>query len=252
MEEQDLEFQVQIWQDLAISKQVMMDSAAKALGLPTECSTEELQEALDAVINKAGKADSMITQARAAAREKLEAMEKQVAASEKQVAVVTGEKDALQAELDASAQTLEAKTAGNADTVKKVKQQLVEAQKEIKATKKALGDSPENVLKKLKEAKKQKADEATARKKLDAEFRSLRSEKNQLVKEKAEVQEKFTRLLELASKLAEQQRTLHSLSTEQHQALSAAGNSELTAVPELDKAMLEAIEAAAEQEQQEK
>ena len=43
---QDVEVQLQVWKDLAISKQILMGAATDALGLDAECSTEELKSAL--------------------------------------------------------------------------------------------------------------------------------------------------------------------------------------------------------------
>ena len=44
---QDVDIQLKVWKDLAISKQILMGAATDALGLDAECSTEELKEALD-------------------------------------------------------------------------------------------------------------------------------------------------------------------------------------------------------------
>ena len=54
---QDVEVQLQVWKDLAISKQILMGAATDALGLDSECSTDELKSALDQAIQRAKDAE---------------------------------------------------------------------------------------------------------------------------------------------------------------------------------------------------
>ena len=56
----DVDIQLQVWKDLAISKQILMGAAADALGLDSECSTDELKTALDQAIQRAREADIKI------------------------------------------------------------------------------------------------------------------------------------------------------------------------------------------------
>ena len=46
MSQADSDIQLQVWKDLAISKQILMGAATDALGLNAECTTSELKEAL--------------------------------------------------------------------------------------------------------------------------------------------------------------------------------------------------------------
>ena len=48
----DDEIQLQAWKDLAISKQMLIRVATEALGLTEECSTEELQTALEQAMER--------------------------------------------------------------------------------------------------------------------------------------------------------------------------------------------------------
>ncbi len=64
---QDVDIQLQVWKDLAISKQILMGAAADALGLDAECSTTELKTALDQAIERARDADLNIQETRSQA-----------------------------------------------------------------------------------------------------------------------------------------------------------------------------------------
>ena len=57
---QDVDVQLQVWKDLAISKQILMGAATDALGLDSECTTDELKAALDQAIKRARDADIKI------------------------------------------------------------------------------------------------------------------------------------------------------------------------------------------------
>ena len=56
----DVDIQLQVWKDLAISKQILMGAATDALGLDSECSTDELKIALNKAIQRARDADIQI------------------------------------------------------------------------------------------------------------------------------------------------------------------------------------------------
>ncbi len=64
----------------------------------------------------------------------------------------------------------------NANALQKAKRQVEEKQKELKAINIALADTPENIIRKLKNIKKQKLDEATARKHAEDANRKLKKE----------------------------------------------------------------------------
>ena len=61
---QDVDVQLKVWKDLAISKQILMGAATDALGLDAECSTEELKTALNEAIKRAQDADINIQETR--------------------------------------------------------------------------------------------------------------------------------------------------------------------------------------------
>ena len=68
---QDVDIQLQVWKDLAISKQILMGAAADALGLDAECSTTELKVALDQAIQRARDADIKIQEIRSQAEQQV-------------------------------------------------------------------------------------------------------------------------------------------------------------------------------------
>ena len=64
---QDVDVQLKVWKDLAISKQILMGAATDALGLDAECSSDELKQALNRAIERARDADINIQETRSTA-----------------------------------------------------------------------------------------------------------------------------------------------------------------------------------------
>ena len=79
---QDVDIQLQVWKDLAISKQILMGAAADALGLDSECSTAELKIALDQAIKRARDADINIQETRSQAEQQVAEYQKRTATAE--------------------------------------------------------------------------------------------------------------------------------------------------------------------------
>ncbi len=80
---QDVDIQLQVWKDLAISKQVLMGAATDALGLDAECTTAELKTALNQAIERARNADISIHETRSHADQEIAAYQEQVKIAEK-------------------------------------------------------------------------------------------------------------------------------------------------------------------------
>ncbi len=240
MDQSKLELQLQVWKDLAVNKQMMMSAAAEALELDSECSVEELKHALDIAIKRGKDADANIQAAKEKANAsiaemklKLEESERARSAAESAIAAA---QDAQQKAEHQAASGREA----NAKEISKLKEQIADKEKALKAIKVALADTPENVVKKLKTLKKQKSDEANERKRSEAEVRRLNKDKQELDKRNAELQA----TLEDATTLANQYRELHELCGQQQEQLKATGieSEELTGLPELDEALLERLD----------
>ena len=136
-------------------------------------------------------------------------------------------------------QQLAAGRAANAEEIKKVKNQLAEEQKKLKAIKLSLADTPENVVKKLKALKKQKADEATARKRAEDTMRSVRKEKQNLEQKLANLETALKNSADLASSY----KTLHEACNKMKDMLKDADD--LPEIPMLNEKLLEDIEQAA-------
>ena len=226
MTQPDVEIQLKVWKDLAISKQVLMGAATDALGLDAECGTDELRDALNTAITRAKEADSDIAEM----RQKMEASDKARSEAEIQVA------EAVQARENAERQ-LAAGKAENAEALKKARNEVNDKQNQLKAISKALADSPENVVKKLKTLKKQKLDEARLKTAAEAKVQKLRKEKS-LLESDLENQKS---LVEDAKKLAEQLKEIHAGFSAQFEALKESSEdvASLTAVPELDEELIE-------------
>ncbi|MBX2823320.1 MAG: hypothetical protein KTR33_01235 [Gammaproteobacteria bacterium] len=238
--------QLQIWKDLAISKQMIMNEAATALKLKSEWSQEELKEALDTAIKKGNEAEVLVKRNQSETDRAIADMQEELrkankARDEAIASVETAEQARAQAE-----QQLANGRRDNAEALKKAKQQVLDKDKELKAINSALADTPENVLKKLKNLKKQKHDESQARTRAEEAHRKLKKE-NKKLEEDLEVQSK---LVDQGSLLLAAYQELREISESQQSALKEAGQS-VEDIPELAKDLLDAF-ATEEPEEEEK
>ncbi len=231
-----MEIQLKVWKELAISKQVLMRGAAEALKLDPECSQDELKIALEETLRKIAKADADVVAAREQSRAAVAEIEKTLVQSQRARAAA----EALVAELQAAQENIAREMAiertAAAQELQKAKERLGEKDKALKAINTALADTPENVLKKMNTLKKQKQDEADARRDIEASLATLRKEK--------QLQDKqLSSLRENSSKLLTQHRDLHATGLKLHEQLVALAKEEVVpAVPELDATLLESIE----------
>ena len=153
LEQPDLELQLKVWKELAISKQVLMQTATKALGLADECSSDELEKALTLTIAQAKKAEIKFAKAQNEAKASIGSLQDKLEASEKANKAVAKARDEAIASIDAAEHKVTAGKQANSDELKKIKAQLADKQKEIKSITKVLADTPENVVKKMKDKK---------------------------------------------------------------------------------------------------
>lgn len=230
----ELELQLKVWKELAISKQMLMRAATDALKLDPNCSQEELKTALEGVLKKIAKAETEAADARAQAKITITAMENKVAASERALATAQASVAQLQATQDNSTKQMATERAAAAKDVQKVKDRVAEQERQLKAINTALSDTPENVIKKMNVLKKQKQEEADMRRQIESSLNTLRTEKRQQDQKVAS-----------AEKLATQYRDLHGISVTLHERATAAlpDAKDLPAVPELDAKVLEALGA---------
>jgi colicin import membrane protein len=235
----ELELQLKVWKELAISKQMLMRAATDALKLDPNVPAETLKEALEGVIKKIAKAEADVVTARTEAKQAITATEKKMAATEKALATAQATVTELQAAQDNAGKQLATERTAAARELQKVKDRLAEQERALKAINTALSDTPENVLKKMNVLKKQKQEEADTRRQIEASLNTLRTEKRQQ-------DQKLSDTAASAAKLAGQYRELHGLCVKLHeQATSLAKDAkDLPAVPELDEKLLEEIEQA--------
>ncbi len=237
MEQADLELQLKVWKELAISKQVLMRSAAEALKLNPDCTQEELRQALEGVAAKIKETEASVVETQQKAKLSLGVMEQKLAASVKAQAA----SEAALAELRATHEnfTREMATERSVSTqeIQKLKATIAERDKALKAINTALADTPENVLKKMNVLKKQKQEEADARRAVEVALAALRKDKQQQDKT-------FASLTESSAKLLTQHRELHALTTTIHEQLKplVTDAAALPALPELDTKLLESVE----------
>lgn len=239
MDQAQLDLQLKVWKDLAISKQILMRTAASALKLDPDCSQEELKEALEKTIKRGEQADAEVLAAREQAKQAIAEMEKKLAAAERDKAQAEKTAADLQTRNDNLTQQIAAERATNAKELQKLKERLAEREKALKAINTALADTPENVLKKMNALKKQRQDEAEARRQIEASFATLRTEKRKQDQQLADAQKNGTRL-------AAAHRELHDLCTTLHERLKplVEDPKDLPALPPLDTKLLEEMEQA--------
>jgi chromosome segregation ATPase len=242
---QDVEVQLKVWKDLAISKQILMGAATDALGLDAECTTEELKAALNEAIQRARDADLNIQETRSQADQQVAEFRKQAESAEKARAEA---EEAMAAAIKAREQAehqLATGKADNAEALKKARAEVVDRQNKLKAISKALADTPENVVRKLKTLKKQKLDEARQRAQVESRLVSMRKEKAKL---EAEL-ETSKSTLESAARLVEQLRAMHATCVEAEATIAGLSDKkkDQITVPNLDEAALEALEQVLEE-----
>ena len=202
---QDVDIQLKVWKDLAISKQILMGAATDALGLDAECSTEELKEALDKAIKRARDADINIQETRSQAEQQITEYKRQAdTAEEARKEAETAAAAAIKAREQAEHQLAQGKE-DNAVALKKARAEVAEKQNQLKAISKALADTPENVVRKLKTLKKQKLDESKLRSQTEGKLQTTRKK---LTKIEAELEQNKA-ALEAAAKIAPRIRELH-------------------------------------------
>ncbi len=225
----ELELQLKVWKELAISKQMLMRAATDALKLDPNCTQDELKAALEGVLKKIAKAETEAGDARAQAKITITAMENKVAASERALATAQATVTQLQTAQDNSTKQMATDRAAAAKELQKVKDRVAEQEKQLKAINTALSDTPENVIKKMNVLKKQKQEEADMRRQIEASLNTLRTEKKQQDQKAA-----------AGEKLAPQYRDLHAIAVTLHERATAAlpEVKDLPVVPELDAKLL--------------
>ena len=231
------DIQLQVWKDLALSKQLLANEVIKALDLDTTVSAAQLKDALNKLIDRANHADANIKSAREKADASINDMRTELKTSEKARIAAEGAIDKATADRESAEKALAAGRETNSDAVRKAKDELAKKERELKNINTALADTPENVVKKLKTLKKQKLEENTARKAAEAMARTQKKD----IKDLNEQLEERKKLLEQSGQLVEQYRELRTAA----EALKEKVGDDADALPIQDDKLLEGIEMAA-------
>lgn len=240
MEQAQLELQLKVWKELAISKQVLMRSATDALKLDPNCSQDELKVALDTVIRKIAEADSSVQVAQEQAKQSVATMERKLAAAEKAQAIAIAAAEEIRIAQENANKQMATERANFTKEMQQMKNFVAEKDKAMKAINTALADTPENVVKKLKALRKEKQDEADGRRLVEANVATLRKEKREQEEKLKEGQEKTTKLITAY-------RDTHALSAKLHEQLKPLVKAEeLPPLSELDKVLVGDAEPEAE------
>ena len=236
---QDVDVQLKVWKDLAISKQILMGAATDALGLSSECTTAELKTALNEAIKRARDADVNIQATLSQTEQQLGEFSQRTEIAER-ARVEAEELVATATEARAQAERqLAVGKADNADALKKARAEVTDKQNKLKAISKALADTPENVVRKLKTLKKQKLDEARLRTQSETRLQKMRKEKSQL---EAELEtQKST--LESVAKLLEQVKAMRETCVQAEATIKGLSDkkTDQLVLPEFDEAAFEEL-----------
>ena len=242
MSQTDIDIQLQVWKDLAISKQILMGAATDALGLDAGCTTAELKTAMNKAIQQAKEADITVIETREKANKEVSEMKALVAANEQARSEAEEQIADAVAVRETAERQLAAGRAENAEALKKVRAEVTDKQNKLKAISKALADTPENVVKKLKTLKKQKMDESRLRAQTESKLLSTRKEKTKL---EGELENRKS-LMEQSSPLIAQLKELHAIAKKQNKKIKSLSDDkkDVVKIPKLDEELLETIEKA--------
>ena len=238
----DSDIQLQVWKDLAISKQILMGAATDALGLDAACSTSELKTALEKAIQRAKQADIEIIQIREQADQEIAEMKVRVKTSDQHRLEVEEKINAAEKSREIASRQLTVGRTENAEALKKARAEVTDKQNKLKAISKALADTPENVVRKLKALKKQKLEESKLRSQTESKLQATRKEKTKVDTEL----ESQKSLLQQSAKLVEQIRELHGLCKKQNKKIKSLSDDKkhIVKIPKLDDELLESLEKA--------
>ncbi|MBV1909223.1 MAG: hypothetical protein KUG78_07860 [Kangiellaceae bacterium] len=243
MDRAELELQLEVWKELAISKQMLIGAAAEALGINSECSMDEIKTAFEKATQRATEADANVAKAKDEAHKAISEMQAKVKFSDVAAAKAKDESELALVASKAADQRVDAGREANSGSLKKANAEIAEKDKALKQIKKVLADSPENVVKKLKTLKKEKMDESNARKKAEDDARKQKKEKQKSEQELKDLES----TLEQCATLVEQIKKLKTFSESQYDQLKelVEDADSLEKTPKLDDDLIANIEKLA-------
>lgn len=150
----DLELQLTVWKEMAITKQHLMLTATNALKLDEDCSQEELKVALEAAIKRSIEADADISRAEEQAQAAIATMEKKLAESQNALELA----EAAKAEAEAAQQKIQKQADDDRDSgakdMKNLKASVAEKERALKAINTALSDNARKYSEEAENAQK--------------------------------------------------------------------------------------------------
>jgi len=147
------DIELQVWKDLATTKQVLMTAVIETLGVDPNCTPGDLRLAINLLVERSENA-------------KNEAERSKTLCDEANDKVSGAVNDQLIAEMK-----LEEVKGTSAEALNKAKDLVNQKQRELKAINKILSDSPENVVKKMKKLKQKNIEQSKHTKEVERNFK---------------------------------------------------------------------------------
>ena len=237
----EIEQQLKIWKELAVSKQMLIGTLAKSLGLKEDCDSSHLQEKLNELIQRLAKSDTKAQHLKEETQALLAIEKTRLADSQVQLKAAQAGQKKADDEIEKMQTAIATAKADHAQNIQKIKAKIAKKEQELAAINKALNDKPENVLKKLTALKKQKLDMAKMQKQTDSALRDIRKQKQRL-------QQRQHRVEESAKKLVEQYRTLHRLAGDLYDQCHGCVDDPTTLplIPDMDEDLLKTLDQSSE------
>ncbi|MFT6318166.1 MAG: hypothetical protein ACJAWG_002817, partial [Candidatus Azotimanducaceae bacterium] len=145
-----------VWKELAIHNQMLIRTVTDALGLDASAEDDELKAALQAGVKRIQDAQNLVTAAAEKNAISMAEIDKRRMVTEKARAKLEIDHIDLLAEKEKVDSLLEATRKSSHDETTKLKAQVEEKTKALKAINTMLGDTPQNVTKKIKALNKKK------------------------------------------------------------------------------------------------
>lgn len=152
--------ELQVWKDLATSKQVLMTAVIELLEIDSDCTSGDLRLAINLLKERADEAEKHSAHLESGQ----EHLNRVIEEKDEQITWAT-------TEVDITMQHLDDVKAINADALNKAKDLVNQKQRELKAINKLLSDSPENVVKKMKKLKQKNIEQSKYTKDIKKKFK---------------------------------------------------------------------------------
>ena len=154
------DIELQVWKDLATSKQILITAIIETLGMDPDCTSGDLRLAINLLKERADESEKQSAHLESGQ----EHLNRVIEEKDEQIASAT-------TEVDIAMQHLDDVKAISAAALNKAKDLVNQKQKELKAINKILSDSPENVVKKMKKLKQKNIEQTKRTKDIEKKFK---------------------------------------------------------------------------------